>query len=310
MKSFALILIAYFLLLFASAVYAQDADKSNVVITGVRFAYPLVEKWIHDYKEANPDANVVIESRTTTDPASYDLLIEAYEPEKSVKETRDYLSIGRYALLPFANASSAFAKIYGEKGLTNGLIKQIYFHDIYADQEKKTEIKAPYTVYTRLQKAGAPITFARYFGYEQQNITGRTIAGADEHLIKAILKDSSGVSYSTPGLLFDQTSRKPHNGLTIIPVDLDDNGRVSDSERITGNLDAVISKLENDDVKNIPVEYLHFSLSKVSNNPEALKFLLWVIYNGQDDLHQFGYLKPDPRRFDEEKEKFEQRASR
>ncbi|HEY9044253.1 MAG TPA: hypothetical protein VIN08_00070 [Ohtaekwangia sp.] len=310
MRSFISVVIVYFLLLLASAALAQETSKNKVVITGVRFAYPLVEKWIKDYKADNPSTEVIIETRTTTDPAKYDLLIEAYEPEKSVKDTRDYLYIGRYALLPVANASSAFAKTYHDKGLTNALIKQLYFHDILADKDKKQEVKVPYTIYTRLQKAGAPVTFAHYFGYEQQNITGKAIAGADEHLIKALLKDSTGVSYGTLGLVYDATTRKPLRGIAILPVDLDDNGRVADSEKIFDDADAVIARLESEEKsKNIPVEYLHLSLSKVNTNPEALKFLLWVIDHGQNDLHAFGYLKPELRRFEIEKEKFEQRAA-
>lgn len=308
MKSFISLVVTYFLLLAATAVLAQSTTPKKVVVTGVRFAYPLVEKWIADYREANPGVEISIDSRTTTDPAKYDLLIEAYEPEKSVKETREYLYIARYALLPIANTSSAFAKAYSEKGLTTDLIKQIYFHDILADKSEAKTIAAPYTVYTRLQKAGAPITFARYFGYEQQNINGKAIGGADEHLIKALQKDSTGISYSTPSLLYNSQTRSVISGVTIIPVDLDGNNRVQESERIYGDLDTVLKTLEEKDLKNIPTEHLHISISKINENPEALKFLQWILYNGQGDLHQFGYLKPDQKLFEREKEKFEQRA--
>ena len=296
-------------LLVATSASAQEAPKNKVIITGVRFTYPLVEHWIKGYTADHPGANVVIETRTTTDPSKYDLLIEAYEPEKAVKESRDYLYIGRYALLPVANSTSAFAEAYKDKGLTKPLIKQVYFNDILADKDKQQEIKAAYTVYTRLQKAGAPVTFARYFGFEQSNITGKAIAGADEHLLKALLKDSTGISYSVPGLLYDRQTRQPVTGLAVLPVDLDDNGKVQDSEKIFGNLDAVLARLEEGSTHNVPVEYLHLSLSKVNTNAEALKFLLWVIEHGQEDLHTYGYLKPEPKRFDTEKEKFEQRAA-
>ncbi|MCD9015264.1 hypothetical protein K7P01_07025 [Fulvivirgaceae bacterium QH1ED-6-2] len=306
MKSSIIISLA---LLVAASVSAQEAPKNKVIITGVRFTYPLVEHWIKGYTADHPGANVVIETRTTTDPSKYDLLIEAYEPEKAVKESRDYLYIGRYALLPVANATSAFTQAYKDKGLTKPLIKQLYFNDILADKDKQQDIKAPYTVYTRLQKAGAPVTFARYFGFEQSNITGKAIAGADEHLLKALLKDSTGLSYSVPGLLYDRQTRQPVTGLAVLPVDLDDNGKVQDSEKIFGNLDAVLTRLEEGDTRNVPVEYLHLSLSKVNTNAEALKFLLWVIEHGQEDLHEYGYLKPEPKRFDTEKEKFEQRAA-
>jgi ABC-type phosphate transport system substrate-binding protein len=308
MKSFISIIASYFLILLASAVWAQQTPSNKVVITGVRFAYPLVEKWIKDYKEVSPQTEIVIESRTTTDPAKYDLLIEAYEPEPSVKETREYLYLARYALLPIANSNSAFAKAYGEKGLTNELIKQIYFHDILADKSEAKSIQAPFTIYTRLQKAGAPTTFAQYFGYTQQNIKGKAIAGADEHLIKALQKDSTAISYSTPSLLYDLKTRHLISGVKIIPVDLDGNNKVNDSERIYSDLDAALLVLEQDDIKNVPIGDLHISISKINERPEALKFLLWIIQNSQDDLHSFGYLKPDQKRFEHEKEKFDQRA--
>jgi phosphate transport system substrate-binding protein len=282
---------------------AQEQADNKVIITGVRFAYPLVEKWIKEYTAANPKSQIVIETRTITDPQKYDLLIEAYDQDKEVKETREYISIGRYALLPVANSKSAFAKDYAEKGLNEKTYKQIFFHDIYAEKDKS--LTTPYTIYTRLQKAGAPLTFARYFGYEQQNIKGKAIAGADEHLIKALLKDDTGITYTTPGLAYDLQTRKPVEGLTIIPVDLDGNGRVSKEEKALDNLDNVIASLETEKIKNVPVEYLHFSIDKHNSNPEAKKFLLWVAANAEKDLHQYGYLKPDGKRVQNEKEKLE-----
>jgi len=67
---------------------------------------------------------------------------------------------------------------------------------------------------------------------------------------------------------------------------------------------------EGSEIKNIPTEYFHLSIAKHGYNPEALKFLRWVIQNSQEDLHAFGFLKPDQKRFNAEKEKFEQFASK
>jgi len=287
----------------SSMLTAQDNPQNKVIITGVRFAYPLVEKWIQVYTAENPNAQIAIETRTITDPEKYDLLIEAYDQERLIKEGRETISIGRYALVPVANSKSAFAREFGEKGLTESDFKQIFFHDIYA--EKGKSITAPYTVYTRLQKAGAPFTFAKYFGYEQQQIKGKAIAGADEHLIKALLKDDTGITYTVPGLAFDLHTRKPADGLTIIPVDLDNNGRVSKDEKLVDNLDHLVEKFESEKIKNVPIEYIHLSITKTNSNTEARKFLIWVASHGEQYLHQFGYLKPEAKRLQGEKEQLE-----
>jgi ABC-type phosphate transport system substrate-binding protein len=310
MKSLVSFLIVYFLLLIASASFGQKQSEKKVVLTGARFTYPLLQKWIKDYKEANPTVEVLIESRSSNDPKHYDLLIEAYELDKDVQEEREVLSIGRYALLPIANSKSALAQTLVEKGLTKDLISQLFFHDIYAGNEKHKDLNYPHTIYTRLQKAGAPLTFANYFGYEQQNINGKSIAGGDEHLIAALLKDSTGVSYNNLGLIYDLNNRQVIKGITVLPVDANDNGRVSKDEHFYSDLDQVIEKLEGEEIKNVPLGYFNISIKKLGYNTEALKFLFWVIYNGQDDLHQYGFLKPSLRRFENEKQKFEQLASK
>ncbi|KAA0992512.1 hypothetical protein [Dyadobacter aurulentus] len=295
------VLAALGLLALNGPVFGQSSNE--VVITGVRFAYPIVEKWISDYKAINPQANIRIETRTITDPQKYDLLIEAYELNKEPKEKREYVSLGRYALLPVANAKSVFAKEYSEKGLTEKTYKQLFFHDIYAEKDKA--LPENYTIYTRLQKAGAPVTFAKYFGYEQQQIKGKSIAGADEHLIKALLKDETGVTYTTIGLAYNNETGQVVEGLTVIPVDLDGNGKVSRDEKALGNREAWITALESQKVKNVPVEYIHFSIDRQNTNPEAKKFLLWVADNAEKDLHNFGYLKGESGRLNGDKEKLE-----
>jgi ABC-type phosphate transport system substrate-binding protein len=213
--------------------------------------------------------------------------------------------------LPVATSKSSFAKTYSDKGLDTDLIKQIFFYDIFADKEKQKPIKAPFTVYTRLQKAGVPIVFTKYFGYQQKDINGSGIAGADAHLLKALLRDSTGVTYLPLPLIYDEKTRKPIDGLTVLPVDLNGNGKVSDNEKFYDTLDKVIEQLEATeprDIKNIPVEYLHLSIDKQKASPEAIDFLKWVNENGQEDLHEFGYLKPEAKRF--EKEKFNEFASK
>src|SRR6478736_9257765 len=80
--------------------------QKAVIITGARFAYTLVQKWIDDYTNANPSAQIVIEARGSADPAQYDILVEAYDQGEEIKKTRNYQYVGRYAVLPVANSKS------------------------------------------------------------------------------------------------------------------------------------------------------------------------------------------------------------
>ena len=287
------------------------AENSTVIVTGARFSYKLVQKWIDDFNKVNPDIQVVIESRGTSDPSQYDVLAEVYEQDPAIKDTREYVYVGRYAVLPVASTNSEFSEAYAKKGLTADLIKLIYFNDMFADQEKASKIKVPYTGYTRLQKAGVPSVFAKYFGFEQKDIKGNAIAGSDEHLLKAMLRDSTGISYLPTPLIYDAATKKPVDGLSVLPVDLDGNGKVNDDERFYEDQATVLQKLEQadpKDLKNIPIEYLHLSVSKKNASPEAVAFLKWVNENGQNYLSEFGYLKPEASR--PEKASFDDFAKR
>lgn len=297
----------------ASGIAAQTAPSSQkvVVITGARFSYKLVEKWIDRYAKVNPSVQIVVESRGSADPLKYDILAEVYEQEDAIKKTREYINVGRYAILPVATSNSTFAKIYSNKGLNEDQFNQIFFRNIFADKDKQKAIEAPFTVYTRMQKAGVPTVFASYFGHKQIDIVGTGIAGADTHLLKALLRDSTGVTYLPLALIYNEQTRQPAEGLTVLPVDLNGNGKVADNEKFYDNLDKVIETFETagkGELKNVPVEYLHLSVSKDKASKEAVDFLKWVNEEGQADLHEFGYLKPEPTRF--EKEKFNEFAAK
>ncbi|WP_276373803.1 hypothetical protein [Chryseolinea sp. H1M3-3] len=286
-------------------------NQRIVRITGARFAYPLVQKWIDDFNKQYPDIQVIIESRASSDPTQYEVLIEAYEHTEEIKKDREYAYVARYAVLPVANSNSGLARTYADKGLDKDLIVQLFFHDIYADKEKQKEIKEPFTVYTRLQKAGVPVTFSNYFSYEQKDVKGKAIAGSDEHILKALLRDSTGLSYLPLSLIYNHETKKPVEGITVLPVDLNGNGKVSDEEKFYDELPVVTKRFEetsSKDLNNVPLAYLHFSIDKNSANSDAITFVKWVINNGQKDLNDFGYIRPDAQKL--AKDKFELFASK
>jgi phosphate transport system substrate-binding protein len=153
--------------------------------------------------------------------------------------------------------------------------------------------------------------FASYFGHEQKDIQGTAIAGADAHLIKALLRDSTGVTYLPLPLIYDSQTRNPIQGLSVLPVDMNGNKKISEDEKFYDDLDKVISSLEAidpRDLRNIPVEYLHLSIDKTNSSSEAVDFLKWVNENGSRHLHEYGYLLPEPKEFD--REKFNEFASK
>lgn len=279
------------------SLFAQNGaprDPNVVVVTGTRFTYDLIERWIDAYSAVRPGVQIVVEYRGTADPDRYDILVEVYPHEEAYARNRHYVYVGRYAIVPVARAGSPFAEYYSNKGVTDETFRRVFFRDLFIEKAKHKELEIPYTVYTRLQKAGVPKVFAAHFGYEQKDIKGIAIAGADKHSLKAFLRDSIGVTYLPLPLIYDLDTRKPIAGLTVLPPDLNGNNRVTDDEKFYDRLDDVIQRLEQLDTKhirNIPISHVHLSVDKQTASDEAIAFLKWIDENGRKDLHRFGYLQ-------------------
>jgi phosphate transport system substrate-binding protein len=245
--------------------FAQKPDNGKIIITGSRFTYPLFEKWIAEFKKEYPDVPFRIIARGGTNVDSANLIVSAHKlhPEE-IKGGNYVVNIGRYALLPVANIKNPLVAQYQTKGIKEKELKKLFFHkyDPFASEEEikeKDKDKNGYkpTIYTRAQKACAPITFASNYGFVQDDILGKPIGGDDKHLILAIEKDTNGLTYNNLGLIYDLTTREVKNKLAVLPIDLNENGKLDEDEAIYHNLDKVIARLEKGKISEIPIEYIN-----------------------------------------------------
>lgn len=188
--------------LISKSSFSQTAADGKVVITGTRFSYPLVEKWIAEFKKEYPNVPFRLITRGNLNVDSANLIINAHKlhPEE-IKGGNYVVNIGRYALLPVTNAKNPLVAEWSKKGIKEKQLKKLFFkkYDPFADEEEvKEKHKNEYkpTLYTRAQKACAPISFARHFGFKQDDILGKPIGGDDKHLITAIENDTNVFTYS------------------------------------------------------------------------------------------------------------------
>ncbi len=278
----------------AGQVQLVNPEPEIVRITGARFAYPLLQHWIDRFNTQYPEIQVVIEARGSSDPADYDVLIEGFEQSEEVKQSRVFLYVGRYVIVPVTHARSPLAVAHRDKGLTRDEIRRIFFRDIFADDQGV--VKTPYTAYTRLQKAAAPIVFSRHFGFTQKDLLGKAVAGADEHLIKAVLRDTTGVTYAPLPLLYTLSQQGKLKDLTILPLYSTDDGALSRVAYPFANTGSPEDKARSIDVDTtgLPNALLHLSIGRDTATKSAITFLNWIHEHGSSDLQAFGFLDLPP----------------
>ncbi|MCR6638773.1 MAG: hypothetical protein NVV82_07215 [Sporocytophaga sp.] len=183
--------------------------------------------------------------------------------------------LGKYAILPVANVNSPVLKNISEKGLKEKEYKELFFEDENEQfEEKKKKSKYEVNLYTRESRSCAPIAFASHFGYEQSSIKGKGISGDDKYLIHAVKKDTAGVTYNNLGLIYDLSTRKTVEGIAVLPLDLNGNGKLDGDEKIFDNLDKVIEKLEKEEISSVPVENINVVYDLANDNKNIRLFLV------------------------------------
>lgn len=279
---------------------AQEASNGKVLITGSRFTYPLVEKWISEFKKQYPNVPVRILPRGSASADSGNLIINAHKLQKEeIKTNYTVINIGRYAILPVANAKNQlYVNDYSKNGISPKEIKALYFqeYDAFESTEekkdkKKKDVHEP-LLYTREQKACAPTAFSNFYGLKQENLKGKGILGDDKHLINAIKQDTNGITYNVLGYIYNTNTRKVNDGIAVLPIDQNNNNKLDENENIFADLDNVISKIETGDQKQIPTDFVNISYpTQFDESTNNLKlFVQYILTEGQKFNHQFGFL--------------------
>ncbi|WP_026993916.1 hypothetical protein [Flectobacillus major] len=275
----------------AIASFFSVQAQNKVVLSGTKFTYPLIETWITAYKKVNPEARIKLVDKNQEGAEQANVRIASYDIDKAeLKENEVAIPVSRYALLPVANAKNPLAQKAQKRGIKQEDLKKVFLEDPEdALEDKKTE--ASYQVYTRSARVCSSITFANYLGAKPDDIVGKGITGEDKHLLEAIRRDSLGVTYNNLGYLYDLQSRALQQGLVVLPIDINDNGRLDKDEQIYQDLDVLISYLDkNPKIKAIPVEKVYFIANTTTENDELNRFVTWVQKEGQAFNQRLGFL--------------------
>ena len=272
---------------------AQKA-KQTITISGAQFTSSLVEKWISEYSKVNPDVAISF-VKSSKQNKSTDLKLSVNtSDENGFDAIENRIIVGRLAVLPIANEKNR----YFAKQLKNG-IKQDELKNIFlkrdpnsADDPEEEKAEVPlYTVYTQTTQSTSAKVLVDHFGKKSPEMNGVIVTGDDKFLVESVLGDSTGVTFSNLGLIYDLSNRTPLNGIKILPIDPDNKGHLKKEKLIYNNLDQLITYLETSKNKSIPTESISFNFDPKNKNPLVSDFVNWVNHSGQAYNHQFGFLK-------------------
>jgi phosphate transport system substrate-binding protein len=286
-----LFIIILVLLSFSNKVDILNDDKNlegTINISGTRFLFPLIEKWAVEFNKEYPNIKITVKQGVE----NMDISAIAYPILEKDPSKGFYTTVAKFALVPIVNAKNPAWEDLEQKGITKKDFQNIYFQ---GEESVKTfgfksNSNTPLKVYSR--GACASATFTNKFGksIKDLNNVGGKIED-DEVLLDKVLTDSFAIAYNNLGFVYDLSTRSQKNGIRVIPIDLNGNGKIDKNEKVYDNLDELIYYIENLNPELPPTGEVTFIYK--DTKPELGLFINWVVKNGYHFNHEYGFIRLD-----------------
>lgn len=263
-----------------------EAQQSTITVKTSKASKALVEAWAQAYMQTHKDIKIEVTSKQSADA---DL---TYINNKV--ESQNVTYVGRYAILPVTSTENPLFSELQKKEWTKSDLKKLYFSSLDEDLDEDDEansgkagkLREKLTVYSGANASSVAGVFAEYFGFQTSELRGNKISGDDLYLLNAINEDKQSITFNNIAYLYDADSRKLKENISILPLKL--KAEIEETLQ-SGNLDAALQVLEQQQTDIIPVENFGFAYTQL--NPKAELFLEWIVSEGQQYNNQKGFLK-------------------
>jgi phosphate transport system substrate-binding protein len=278
--------------------YSQEKVKGTITLSGAWALYPMAVRWAEEFRKINPEVRIDISAggagKGITDALSnmVDLGMVSREiyPEE-LKKGAYPIAVTKDAVVAVINASNPSLNTILTKGLKKDAGNNIWITGMYKTWEQAFGIKGttPIHVYTRSDACGAAEVWAKYFSKKQEDLLGSGVYG-DPGLALAVKKDPLGIGYNNIGYAYDNKTKKQLAGIRVLPIDLNNDGKITPDEDFYNSMDDLITAIANGKYPSPPARDLYFVANGKPQKELVIKFLNWVLTEGQKYVNESGYI--------------------
>ena len=302
------------LLLTACGQKSDSTLTGEIKISGAYALYPLATEWVEEFQSLHPGVKIHLQAggagKGITDALNQavDLGMVSRELfQTEINKGAVGFSVAKDAVVATVNAK-------------NPLVKDILAHGISAEDAKKIWItreakvwgdilgngdQTPIAVLTRSDACGAAETWASWLGKKQEDLNGNRVH-SDPGLVEAVRKDVNSIGLNNIGYAYDTKTHKPVDGILVVPIDRDGDGKISSDEYFYDNKDNVAKAIEEGKYPSPPARNLYFVSKGLPQNEAAVEFLKYVLSKeGQAKNIPAGYIKMSDEQLQKELEKLQ-----
>ena len=313
------IIMRYFLLtaiLFSSLTvpksYSQEKKSGQISISGAFALYPMVIRWADEYKKINPDVRFDISaggagkgiSDALNGMVEIGMVSREIYPEE-IKKGAFPIAVTKDAVVAVVSESNPLLNDILTKGLKKDAANNIWITGRYTSWAQAFGVKSasPIHIYTRSDACGAAEMWAKFFDKKQEDLLGVGVFG-DPGLAQAVKKDPLGIGYNNIGYAYDASTRQQIKGLKVVPIDLNNNGKIDNDEDFYTSMDDLIAAIASGKYPSPPARELYFVMKgNPKNNKVLTEFIRWVLSDGQKYVREAGYIALPKDRIEMEQKK-------
>ena len=278
---------------------ATTEPTSAIRVSGAWALYPMMLRWAEEYQRLRPGVQVGVWSGGTGKGVTHALdgVVDIGMVSRDIypeEESRGgfWVPVVRDAVLLVGNASNPVAKELAGRGLTRDQCAPLWLEGEEAgwgSLVSRPEVRERVHVYTRADVCGAGEAWAQYLGKGQADLLGTGVYG-DPRMVEALQRDRLGIGFNNLNYAYDPNTDKPVAGLMPIPIDIDGDGRIAESESFYATRTEVKRAIAEGLYPSPPARDLNL-LTK--GKPEGLtrEFLLWILTDGQKYVDEAGYVE-------------------
>ena len=299
-KSFNRLLILFLLtqIIFSQAGDINGKLKGIITISGAWALYPMAVKWAEEFQKIHPDIKIDI-AAGGAGKGMADCLAEVVDigmvsrdiyPEE-IKKGAWWISVTKDAVVPTLSAKNPLLNQILSKGIKKKDLTGIWITGEvkFWNQIVYNNTKYPIHIYTRSDACGAAKTWAKYLGGYQEDLLDLGVYG-DPGLAEAVKNDVLGIGYNNINYVYDTRTKKQVDGIRILAIDLNNNGKIDSDEDFYSTRDKIVQAIASGRYPSPPARDLHFVCQGKPRKKNVLEFIKWILTEGQKYIPESGYI--------------------
>jgi phosphate transport system substrate-binding protein len=287
------------------------AETGKITVSGAFALYPMMVTWAEEYKKVKPGIQVEVSAggagKGMTDALAgmvdLGMVSRDISPEE-VSKGAVWVAVTKDAVVVTANKDNPVLADLQARGVKRSEFTAIFVNETitgWGNLVGKPEITGKIDVYTRSDACGAADVWAKYMGYRQEDLKGIGVFG-DPGLADAVRMDRLGIGYNNIGFAYDANTSRPIEGLAIIPLDVNGDGRLDADEQFYGTKDQILAAINTGKYPSPPARELNL-VAKEKFTGATLDFVRWILTDGQQYVPEAGYIALPKERIDEQLKK-------